>query len=959
MLRRIAHLSVYRPALVLVFIAAFTVFFSLPFIATMVESRPLLKTVVEAVGFKRLHSFMQTRTLDFSASSDTLTVKGSDDYLYFEKIKSIFGDDQMTVIAIITKDGIYNRHIFEKIQRLTENIEKIDGIDRVISLTNVENIWSEWDEEIEDFELRVGKLVEEIPQTPEEWALLEKRALENEIYVKNLISVDGKATSINVVLEDRITEEELFGKDIVGQICRVVEAEKEPGTDIYVTGIPQTKVTTVEYMKRDLRKFIPLTLLLTVVVLIISFRSFRGLFVPMGAVVLSIIWTIGFMGLMEIKFSMVNTVLPSLLVAIGVAYSIHVISAYYQREVEAEDVDDDRDVLFASMKHISMPVTVTGFTTMIGFSSLMLSRIPAIRQMGLLAVFGVFGALVIALTFVPAVMSLLGRPRNIALKKDASATGGYLTRYLVALGKFNLKFRFWILLFGFSFFAVASYGIRFIVVDTDFISWFDDESEIVRSRWILHEHLAGSAPFYITVDAHRADGIKEPDVLKKIEDLQRFLENDPELKDGVDKTLSVVDYIKLLNKSIKDGKPSEFRIPDSKEIVAQELLFYESSGGNPRMLDAFVNSDYSMANIVVRTNIVGSNATKHLVAKIDEWARENIQDATVRTTGTLFLLNKSADEVALGQIRGLATATFVIFIIMSVLFLSVKYGFLSMIPNIYPVVILFGTMGWFGLTLNLSTSIIAAIVLGLAVDNTIHILSRYNFDLKRTRNEHLSMLNTMVSTGRPISFTMATLIVGFGVVSFSDFLPIRHFGMLTGYALIVGMVGDLMILPAIMSYVKMITLWDLLDLKLGQDPTRTIKIFEGLKNRQAKLATLLGHMHDFNKGEMILSEGDIGDEMHVVIQGRVEIFSGDYDSRQTIAILGQGDNFGEMALVRHSVRSASAIALEDTELLSFSTMSLRRVQRRYPWIASQIYLNLTRILSDRLQITTVTAMLRK
>jgi hypothetical protein len=267
-------------------------------------------------------------------------------------------------------------------------------------------------------------------------------------------------------------------------------------------------------------------------------------------------------------------------------------------------------------------------------------------------------------------------------------------------------------------------------------------------------------------------------------------------------------------------------------------------------------------------------------------------------------------------------------------------------------------MGYFGITINLSTCIIANIIIGLAVDDTIHLLTEFNQKIKKLRDEKESIRATLATTGRPVSLTAVTLLVGFAVVSFSKFAPVAEFGILTTFTLLICPMGDLFMLPSILRYTKIITLWDVLDVKLGKDPKKKIKIFEGLSNRQARIAALMGHIQPYKRGDGIIEEGDVGSEMFVVITGKVEIYSGDYAERMSIAILGPGDNFGEMAVVRHGFRSASARALDTTELLIMDEGTLNRIKRRYPRIAAAIFLNLTRILSDRLQITTVTAMLR-
>jgi len=856
--------------------------------------------------------------------------------------------------------------------------------------------------------LDTGRLLKKIPSTAKQWEDLKRHINENPLYRRNIVSLDGKATGLNVFLE-QMTEEELYARDIVGKIERLIERESEPGVDISVTGIAQTKVEISRYMISDLQKFIPYTALLIAVVLFVSFKQGRritpppvlvacfivfglvaqskwdievpfgtamlvvvalvlflalfggrAIILPLLAVLLAVEWTVGFMGHLGIKFSLVTAVLPSLLIAIGIAYVIHVMSEYFH---EHSPEADPREALIDAVHHISLPVTVTALTTMIGFASLTISRIPAIRDMGILAVFGVLSALALSLTFVPAMISLLGqRPEGQKTDKDETRdlnplseakakTSGWLENLLKRLGDWNLDRAAYILVATALLAFVLIPRIREIKVDTDFLSYFSEDDPIIQAKNKLTAHLAGSAPFFVVVDGHYAGAFEEPRLLRKLERFQQFMVT----REGVDITMSPVDYVKLTNRATWSNNPDYFRIPDSRKAVAQLL---ESLSGTPEILEPYLNPERSMANIMVRTRIVGSQATLKLCKEVEEWAEKNFPEAVVRMTGTLYLLNKTADKVSRGQIESIALAIFVILLVMSFLFVSFKFGLLSMIPNVFPVMILFGTMAVFKIPLGLSTSIIASIVIGIAVDDTIHFLAQFNYNLKTLYDEHEAVRATMATTGRPIVFTTATLCLGFLVVSFSRFQPISHFGSLTAFILFMCLIGDLVVLPAILRFVKIITLWDLLGVKLGKDPKKKIKIFYGLSNRQARIAALMGSFRSYSMGDEIITEGDLGTEMYVVIKGRVEIFSGDDDDKLSIAILGPGDNFGEMAVVRHGLRSASADALQDSELLVLNEDSLRRIQRRYPRIASAVFRNLTIILSDRLQITTVTAMLR-
>jgi len=277
---------------------------------------------------------------------------------------------------------------------------------------------------------------------------------------------------------------------------------------------------------------------------------------------------------------------------------------------------------------------------------------------------------------------------------------------------------------------------------------------------------------------------------------------------------------------------------------------------------------------------------------------------------------------------------------------------LAVLPNAFAVLIFFGIMGWLGILLNLGTSLIAAIALGLAVDSTIHYMARLNREVRGESDQAAAIERALRTVGVPIIYTAVALFLGFLTFAFSGFVPIQNFGILSSATLAVALGANLLLLPAVLAQTRIITIWDLLGVKLGQEPERTIPLFAGLRRSQARVVVLMGELRKFEPGEAIVRQGEEGDQMFVIIQGRTEVYVDDGKQRRYIRDLVRGDVFGEMALVRHAPRTADIVAATRVEALAVDQRFLDRIQRRYPRIASRVFLNLTKILSDRLQSTT-------
>ena len=324
-------------------------------------------------------------------------------------------------------------------------------------------------------------------------------------------------------------------------------------------------------------------------------------------------------------------------------------------------------------------------------------------------------------------------------------------------------------------------------------------------------------------------------------------------------------------------------------------------------------------------------------------------EVTVRPTGSLILLNEATEDIVWGQITSLGFALVVIFVVLSLLFLSAKVGFLSLLPNFLAILLLFGVMGLTGITLNLGTSIIASIAIGIAVEDAIRYLARLSDEIRATHDQEKAIFQTISTVGKPIIYASTALGLGFLVFLFSNFVPIQKFGFLTALTMAAAFVNDLVLLPALLATTRIITLWDLLSLKLGKDPHKTIGLFAGLRPSQAKIVTLMGELKSFPRGQAIVRQGEMGNEMYVLINGTADVSMNTNGQARLLNKLGRGDVFGEMGLIRHHERTADVIATEDVEVLTVNERFLTRIKRRYPHIASEIFFNISKILSDRLE----------
>jgi hypothetical protein len=453
--------------------------------------------------------------------------------------------------------------------------------------------------------------------------------------------------------------------------------------------------------------------------------------------------------------------------------------------------------------------------------------------------------------------------------------------------------------------------------------------------------------------------VKNWETLKKIKDLQSYLATLP----GITGSISIVDYLELLEQGLGKTGEDDIVVDENGKVVqggAPAQSFWDNPANLPPVLNltaaspatfkAVVSPDFSRANIVVRSKVSGSREIESILDHIRRYVADNFPAGLhVEPTGNLVLITGTSSHIVFDQIKSLTVALAVIFAVMGLMLLSVRVGLLAIAPNVLAIAVFFGILGWLNLNLNLGTSLIATIALGIAVDSSVHYMWRLSRELHGESEQAAAIQRTLRAVGGPMLYTTLALSAGFLTFAGSGFPPIRNFGFLTCATLLTAFGANLIVLPALLAATKIITLWDLVGVKLGQDPTRTIPLLSGLRPAQARIVVLMGELRQFPPGSEIIRNGEQGSEMYVIVNGTTEVWVGNGAERKRVAELHRGEVFGEMALVRQYERSADVIAKENVEVLAVDERFLQRIQRRYPRIAARVFLNLTRILSDRLQ----------
>jgi predicted RND superfamily exporter protein len=851
---------------------------------------------------------------------------------FYDRARRLFGDDDVVVLALHTED-IFTPDSLRRIRRLTERIDSLEGVRQVISVANAVDIRSGPDE------LVVGSFFDEVPEDREGLEQIRQRVLANPMYGPTLVSPDGKSAA--VVISFRTMSDIEYLDSGLDDTIRSIAQEERGDAELSVSGGPHLKVEISRTLVRDFIRIIPPILLLLALIPFLAFRSVIGVLVPLLTVVVSLVWTVGVLGWIEQPLNIVTSIVPPLILTVGFAYAIHVVSAYYDeiKEEPPGSIAERREVVRKGLDEVSVPVIVTGMTTAAGFLALTLSPLGAVREFGLLSVLGVLCTMVVSLTLAPSLL-VLAPSRS---SRRAPLGKGPLEALADRLSQVVLAYRGAVLAGGVLLLGVAIYGTTQIEANTSYFETFPPDSRVRVDFERVNERFGGVNPFSIVLDSDIPDAFMEPTNLGAVRDLQDWLEAQSEIGD----TTSVADYLMLLNSALHDDDPDFFTIPETRRL-AKQLFFFGSSRG----MDALIDSRYQTVNLAVRSRVHDSAGTRDLVERIEARLAELPSHLRANITGNVILLGQAVDELARGQATSMAAAVLTIYAMLALMFSSFRVGLAALFPNILPIAVYFGLLGLSGINLNSTTSLVGTIALGIAVDDTIHYFARFNADARRSGDEKLATRSALRTVIQPVSYTTLALCAGFFILGSSEFKHTAQFGMLAAFTIGAAWLIDVTVTPAVCSGLRIVTLWDTLTLDLGHDPHRSIPFFEGLTLRQARIVALISNMLEVPAGTQLLRQGDEGDEMFVVIEGSLVPSIQRDGSRVDLPNMVRGEVVGEVAPFLHGRRTVDVRADTEVRALVIRWEDLQRLRRRYPRIAAQVFLNLNRIQAARLVRTT-------
>ncbi len=719
------------------------------------------------VGLFVVLAAWQALHLPIVTSTDAIIPRDKD-WAYYEEFRQEFGADDALVVALGAED-VLSPQVVSYIRLLTEAFEEFPEVEDVLSLTNVEDIFgSEEDFVVEPL---IGDRDLSDPQV-RTW--VEDRLRKNPLIYGNLVSHDLQATII--LLRTAYRGEDLdFENRLVKRVSRFLEGHPPPaGISVHLSGWPLVNVKMAAFMNQDLLVFVPVSFVALCLLVYFFLRSLRATLAMALILDLSLLSAMAALKLVGGALSPMTAILAPLTMALSLADVIHVVTAYFRLP------SGPRRVALAVAETWS-PCFLTSLTTAIGFASLLLSRIPSIREFGAAAAAAMFIEYFFTFTVLVFLLPWIGR---------GSWKEGPLRRVVDPLAR-NYP-RWWkvSLLCFLIVTGLSLYGVRQLRVESDIIEYFHHSTKVYQDARFIDHKLGGVHTIEISLKAQEGDFL-DPQRLQKIEELSQFLRKDPVFTE----IISPVEFFKLMNRAFHAEDERYYCLPKTRALVSQYMLLY---GGTE--LEHFLGQDETWARISARTPVHNSavlnEKMRAIQAKLNELFGKEAVEA--RITGKTYLVNRTVDDIVNCQVESLALAAVLIFGLMFLVLRSFKLGLLSVAPNLFPLLANLGIMGLFGIPLNTATATISAVAIGIAVDDTIHFLVRYQ-RARRTFPPVEAVRQTLRSKGLAAITTSLVLIIGFLVLTTSRFIPTVQFGLLCALVMFLALLADLFLLPALIK----------------------------------------------------------------------------------------------------------------------------------------------------------------
>lgn len=617
--------------------------------------------------------------------------------------------------------------------------------------------------------------------TQKELQVKKDKILTNPLLAGNLISTDSTVTVINIVLPLFIRGS-ADAAQVIDKIKKMTVFNKPESAEVFLTGLSPMFSDTLASVGKDFKTFFILTWVIMAGFLFLAFRTVRGVVLPLGVTVLTVVWVLGLMAVTGQKISVVGAMLPSLVGIICFSDAVHLLTYY---DEQARVSRDKRDIALKTMQHMLTTCFLTSFTTSMAFGTLVCANISSIRQFGLWVAIGIMLGYVLIIVLIPIMLYILPLPKQTGKKPFELSIGGRALSSIYLLTQYGKR---WIPLTAILLIVISCTAALNLKVETSITAFLPDSSPSMKGIEVLRGKLAGFGKVEVLLEGE--DGVFEnPWALQELQKITRYLEEQAEIQS----TFSINKLLQWTYQVSEETDTDLLKDPDAEGLLA-EYFFMLSNLSSQQ--NSFITEDSGSVRLVARLNATGAGEQVGLQDSLEAYLQQNLDSRLdYQVTGESGRIAKQIGSIVESLLSSLGLTLIVIACLMLWLMKSLKMAVFVMIPNILPVAMTLGLMGLLGIKLNFATIMITSIVIGIAVDDTIHFIMRYFREIEKNRTPVQAVEQAFLHSGRAIVLTSVVIASGCSIFALSDFIPSRQFGLLMAFAMLTALLADLLVLP--------------------------------------------------------------------------------------------------------------------------------------------------------------------
>lgn len=760
----------------------------------------------------------QIPSIEIRTSMDEFLQAGDPTKAAYDDFLARFGRDDMIFLAIEPED-VFEPAFLERLRDFHDALE-----DEVPHLREVQSLITARETRGVEDGLIVGELFEDWPETAEALAAIRERALANPLYVDFILSRDARLTLVTVELEAFSSESDdlLAGFDdasdpgdgpaearhltgaqeaeSVAAIESLVDRFSGPDFPIHAGGAPVLNVRMMVSLVTNILVFTALSTAMIAFFLIVVLRRALGVFIPLLVSILSVVGTLGLMGALGIPAMPISEIVPSFLLSVGVGASVHLIVIFLQR---LEAGASREDAIAGALGHSGLPIIMTSLTTAGGLASFAAADLLPVAIFGVVSPLGLLVVLVLTLTLTPALLAVvpIRRPARGPVNPhaiDADQPDAISVRALTRLGAYSTKRPGVVIGASLALVVIAIVGMLRLEVSFDNLEWFPDDLPAKVATRKLDEKFGGSMALEMLIVTPEPNGLHDPEVLTAIDRARQAVEG---LQVGAvigGRSTSLVDVLKEINQALNEGRSDARVVPADRALIAQELILFENSGSDD--LEDIVDTTFEVGRFTVRIPMVDALHYPPFGAEVSKLFEQVLPDGVeAQRTGMMMVMGRTFVATIETMFRSYTIALLVITPLMMLLLGSVRLGLIAMIPNLFPIVLTLGLMGWTNQPLEMFSLLIGSVALGLAVDDTIHFMHGFRRRYAQTGSVEQAVRETLRTTGQALLFTSVVLAFGFLIYVLSDLNNLTRFGAFTAFSITMAFFADVMLAPALMK----------------------------------------------------------------------------------------------------------------------------------------------------------------